>query len=96
MDTIYGNLEEFHLYDPEFAIAKLRLIYPKMVWEIGDKDETSYVDDEVSDRLLGLVTADTIIFDLFSSECGRFEVDPEQQYGVSLPVAEAVKKFNKF
>jgi hypothetical protein len=96
MEATGDNLEEFNFSDPELAVEKLRLIYPKMIWEVASKDETSYVDDEVSDILLGLVTTDAVIFDLFSSECGRFEVDPEQQYGISLSVAKAVKKFNKF
>lgn len=96
MDTSDDIFKDIYFFEPEDFIEKLLIVHPNSEWEIIDKHESAYVDDDVKDRLVGLVTADALIIDLFSSECGRFVVNPEEEYGVPLSVAEAIKKYNKF
>ena len=96
MNTPNDVFSELYSGEPEVFIEKLLIMYPKLTWEIVNKDETAYVDDNVKNRLIGLVTGDALILDLFSSECGRFIVNPEEEYGISASVAEAIKKYNNF
>lgn len=52
-------------------------------------------DPETGLAVFGFEYEDVFIHDPFSSECGRFQVDPPEAYAITWEDAEALKKLNK-
>lgn len=77
-------------------LADLRTAHPALDPQVIHKNETALVDDEsVSDELVVVMVDGMIIHDLFVSSCGRFEVTPEEAYGVPLATAQRIKAHNR-
>ena len=59
--------------------------------------EDYYLNNDGSQMLetrMGFEWEDFFITEPFSSECGRFEVNPEEYYGITKDEAEMVEKYN--
>lgn len=65
------------------VIDELRALAPKIQWAELDRGRIAAVVDDME------------IVDPWLSECGRFEVDPRDAYGMSLEVASKLLEHNK-
>ena len=54
-----------------------------------------YGDDDYETERLGFVYEGMFITEPDSSECGRFMVDPTQEYGLTKKEFDLIMKFNK-
>lgn len=79
----------FHRKEPILDLLKsLREADPSKKWAW---DEVEDVGAEV----VGFVHEDMFIYDPFHSSCGRFEADPEKDYGLSKKAAEILAAENE-
>lgn len=79
----------------EALLADLRAAHPDLHPQLFMKIETALVDDEtIPTELVAVVVDEMLIYDLFASSCGRFEVDPDETYGVPLPFALRIAEHN--
>lgn len=69
--------------------------YPEKEFVIIDKDEMSIEEEEVPAELIAMNFNGMSIVDLFSSECSRFRVDPNEMYGISNEDAKIIQDYNK-
>lgn len=77
-------------------LSTLRIALPELDPQLLSKSETALADDEnVPDELVAVVVDGFILHDLFVSSCGRFEVVPEEAYGVPLAIAQRIKVHNR-
>ena len=53
-----------------------------------------YGDDDYMTERLGFVHDDMFITEPDMSECGRFEVDPTKEYGLTKKEFDLIMKFN--
>lgn len=91
-----ANIEDLKEQEHTDLVFKaLCELHPELSWEIVDKESTAYVDDDVANRLIGLVFDEITVFDLFSSECGRFQVSPDEAYAVPSSTAQILSAHNK-
>ena len=54
-----------------------------------------YGDNDFETTRLGFVHDDFFITEPFTSECGRFEVDPVKEYGLTQQQVHEIDKFNQ-
>ena len=54
-----------------------------------------YGDNDFETTRLGFVHDDFFITEPFTSECGRFEVDPLTYYGLTQQQVDEIDKFNQ-
>ena len=54
-----------------------------------------YGDDDHETERLGFVHDDVFITEPDTSECGRFEVDPIKEYGLTKKQFDMIMNFNK-
>ena len=78
-------------------VAGLRLAAPLLDFEIVDKASTAYVDEpDAPEQLVGINIDEVLILDLYPSESGMSDVDPEVMYGVPNAIALEIKMHNQF
>lgn len=78
-------------------LGTLRAAYPTLTFDTVRKAETAHVDDDrYADLLVGVTVRDVLITDPYESTCGRFAVDPEKEYGIPAPAADAILQHNAF
>ena len=53
-----------------------------------------YGDNDYETTRLGFVHEGFFITEPFTSECGRFEVDPRKEYGLTVDQATEISEFN--
>jgi hypothetical protein len=69
--------------------------YPTFSFTIVSKAESGIDDADVPDQLISLGFEDMSIIDPFSSNCGRFSVNPSEAYGLNEQNALLIKEHNK-
>lgn len=89
------DFERIKLLDQTKAVLEeLKALQPSLKLEIVNKEETAYVDDEVSEFLIAVSTDDEQLIDPFTSSCGRFTVEPEIAYGIDKDIAKIICDHN--
>lgn len=69
--------------------------YPPITFGVAKKADTGFCDhQDASERLIFATIDDLEIVDFFTSECGRFDADPEEAYGISLEHAILLNNHN--
>jgi hypothetical protein len=53
-----------------------------------------YYNNDYKETRIGFVHEDFFITEPFTTECGRFEVDPTEYYGITKDEAEMIEKYN--
>lgn len=80
----------------EILLTDLHVAYPALDPQVVSKSTTSYVDDpDVASELIGIVIEDCLILDPSVSDCGRFEVNSHEAYGVPASIANRIKVHNQ-
>lgn len=69
--------------------------YPEHQFEIVEKSSLDVECDEAPDSIIVVTVDDFSLHDLFSSQCGRFTVDPMTEYRIEMVDAELVRDHNK-
>ena len=87
--TLLSNFYKLQIYEEDFVqIKKLDKFYT---------EEDYYLNNDGSQVLetrMGFEWQDFFITEPFSSECGRFEVDPTKYYGITKDEADKIEKYN--
>lgn len=77
-------------------LAAFQAAYPDLTFETIDKAETVHAEDaEYAGTLIGVVVDDVLIVDPFVSSCGRFDVDPDEAYGLPAALAKQLLAHNQ-
>lgn len=76
-------------------LAAFQAAYPALSFETVTKVETVHADDsEYAETLIGVAVNDVLIVDPFVSSCGRFDVEPEEAYGLCAALAKQLVAHN--
>ena len=76
-------------------LKQLREAYPNLTFDTVRKSLSAFADDDrYADLLIGVVTDDFLIISPFDSECGRFTVSPDIEYGIPKEVADKIVQHN--
>jgi hypothetical protein len=69
--------------------------YPTIEVSVVGKADAGVALDDAPDHVVQIVHKDCGIVDPFTSECGRFVVDPALVYGIEIADAQLMRDHNK-
>jgi hypothetical protein len=69
--------------------------YPSHLVQVVKKDDYYSEWEEAPEQVIQMTMNDFSIVDPFTSECGRFGVDPQATYGIEKADADLIRNHNK-
>ena len=83
--------------EAEAVAEKVRALCPQIETDV-EPCSTFYFDakdDDCAEFFVTVSANDFNVFDPRSSECGRFQVDPQEEYGISGEAADLIRAHNR-